>query len=434
MKLDAKLLRYMSKDDFRVLTAVELGSKNHDIVPIELICSIAGLRYGGVRKMINTLLRNKLVRHDGKKYDGYRLTYAGYDYLALRTLLLRGTISAVGRQIGIGKEADVYSVQNSKGEVLALKLHRLGRTSFRKVKEKRDYHQHRKNASWLYLSRLAATKEYAFMKALHETGFPTPTPIDHNRHAVLMTMADGYPMCQINDLGALEPAPIYNRLMQIILRLARYGLIHCDFNEFNLLLSNAGLITMIDFPQMISTSHRQAQFYFERDVNSIRKYFGSKFSFVSSYPKWSDVIRSMEKTKTKAAASNDIQNETNKNNQNNEEEDLNDIDSGNLDKLVEASGFSKRDQLDMDRLTLQQELDLARENKILENGVQEGFGAGNGYEQSDEENQEILYSEQNSFQVEDSGAKTRKLYDAKVAARAEECMFSLHYFRSTFCT
>eukprot|EP00501_MAST-03F_sp_TOSAG23-6_P000445 GSMAST32.ASY1.ANO1.458.1 assembled CDS len=395
MKLDAKLLRYMSKDDFRVLTAVELGSKNHDIVPIELICSIAGLRYGGVRKMINTLLRNKLVRHDGKKYDGYRLTYAGYDYLALRTLLLRGTISAVGRQIGIGKEADV--------------------TSFRKVKEKRDYHQHRKNASWLYLSRLAATKEYAFMKALHETGFPTPTPIDHNRHAVLMTMADGYPMCQINDLGALEPAPIYNRLMQIILRLARYGLIHCDFNEFNLLLSNAGLITMIDFPQMISTSHRQAQFYFERDVNSIRKYFGSKFSFVSSYPKWSD-------------------NETNKNNQNNEEEDLNDIDSGNLDKLVEASGFSKRDQLDMDRLTLQQELDLARENKILENGVQEGFGAGNGYEQSDEENQEILYSEQNSFQVEDSGAKTRKLYDAKVAARAEECTFSLYYFRSTFCT
>ena len=42
----------------------------------------------------------------------------------------------------------------------------LGRTSFRKVKEKRDYHRHRHSTSWLYLSRLAATKEFAFMKVL----------------------------------------------------------------------------------------------------------------------------------------------------------------------------------------------------------------------------------------------------------------------------
>ena len=47
----------------------------------------------------------------------------------------------------------------------ALKFfNRLGRTSFRKLKQKRDYLKHRKNVSWLYLSRLAAVKEYAYMK------------------------------------------------------------------------------------------------------------------------------------------------------------------------------------------------------------------------------------------------------------------------------
>ena len=45
-----------------------------------------------------------------------------------------------------------------------LKLHRLGRVSFRAIKSKRDYLQKRKSASWMYMSRLAATKEYAFMK------------------------------------------------------------------------------------------------------------------------------------------------------------------------------------------------------------------------------------------------------------------------------
>lgn len=47
---------------------------------------------------------------------------------------------------------------NDDGEVLALKLHRLGRTSFRAVKSKRDYLGKRSSFSWLYLSRLAALK------------------------------------------------------------------------------------------------------------------------------------------------------------------------------------------------------------------------------------------------------------------------------------
>ena len=37
MKLDVNVLRYLSKDDWRVLTAVEMGQKNHEIVPTPLV-------------------------------------------------------------------------------------------------------------------------------------------------------------------------------------------------------------------------------------------------------------------------------------------------------------------------------------------------------------------------------------------------------------
>jgi RIO kinase 2 len=57
------------------------------------------------------LHRNKLIYHECKKYDGYRLTYLGYDYLALRTYVARGLISGLGRRIGVGKEADIYEVR-----------------------------------------------------------------------------------------------------------------------------------------------------------------------------------------------------------------------------------------------------------------------------------------------------------------------------------
>ena len=67
-------------------------------------------RHGSATRSLKTLLRAKLVHHDGSKYDGYRLTNMGYDFLALRAFVARGSIAAVGSQIGVGKESDVFEV------------------------------------------------------------------------------------------------------------------------------------------------------------------------------------------------------------------------------------------------------------------------------------------------------------------------------------
>lgn len=66
-KLDARNLRYLSNDEFRVLVAVEMGMKNHELVPTPLIEKIAMLRHGGTKKMLQNLLKFKLLRHDAKK-------------------------------------------------------------------------------------------------------------------------------------------------------------------------------------------------------------------------------------------------------------------------------------------------------------------------------------------------------------------------------
>ncbi|RYY77876.1 hypothetical protein EON63_18120 [archaeon] len=47
MKLDVTCMRYLTKDDYRVLTAVEMGMRNHEMVPIPLIVQIAQLRHAG---------------------------------------------------------------------------------------------------------------------------------------------------------------------------------------------------------------------------------------------------------------------------------------------------------------------------------------------------------------------------------------------------
>lgn len=58
--------------------------------------------------------------------DGYRLTYGGLDWLALRAFTKRkpSTVASVGTRIGVGKEADVYIVADDNRENRILKLQR----------------------------------------------------------------------------------------------------------------------------------------------------------------------------------------------------------------------------------------------------------------------------------------------------------------------
>ncbi|XP_021715452.1 serine/threonine-protein kinase rio2-like [Chenopodium quinoa] len=331
MKLDVNALKYLSKDDFRVLTAVEMGMRNHEIVPSELIARIASLKHGGTYKVLKNLLKHKLLHHDASKYDGFRLTYLGYDFLAIKTLVNRGVFCAVGRQIGVGKESDIFEVSNEDGTIMAMKLHRLGRVSFRAVKSKRDYLQNRSCSNWLYLSRLAALKEFSFMKALEDHDFPVPKALDCNRHCVIMSLVQGYPLVQVKELQ--NPDIIFDTVISLIVRLAEHGLIHCDFNEFNIMIDDDEKVTMIDFPQMVSISHRNAQMYFDRDVECIFKFFRKRFKLTfelqSDEADGTDVNTDENESRPSFSSILPI--------------------SGSLDKELAASGFSKKDQENLEK-------------------------------------------------------------------------------------
>jgi RIO kinase 2 len=268
-----------------------------------LIEKLSRLRGGvsGVHRSISALAKTGLIaRVKEAKYDGYRLTYGGMDYLALHTYADRQVVYSVGNRIGVGKESDIMIVADNTGTQRVLKIHRLGRISFRTVKANRDYlrkSRQGQGGSWMYLSRLAAMKEYAFMQALRDEGFNVPEPLAQSRHTIVMSLVDAFAMRQIAEVG--DPAALYAELIDTILRLARHGLIHGDFNEFNILIKEERTpapegsqdeeqikVTpvLIDFPQMVSMEHANAEMYFDRDVACIKRFFERRFHFVSTTP------------------------------------------------------------------------------------------------------------------------------------------------------
>ncbi|GME57378.1 Serine threonine protein kinase [Neofusicoccum parvum] len=330
MKLDTKAIRYLTQDDWRVLTAVEMGSRNHEVVPTPLIASISGQR-GGVHRFISNLAKVGLIgKVKNAKYDGYRLTYGGLDYLAMNTHSKQNNIFSVGNQIGVGKESDIIVVASPSGVQRVLKIHRLGRISFRSVKANRDYLRNRSSGSWMYMSRLAAMKEFAFMKALRENDFIVPEPIAQNRHTIVMSLVDAFPLRTISSVP--NPQKLYAELLAMIVRLAKFGLIHGDFNEFNILVEEKAEPSsseepdappeiilkpvLIDFPQMVSIDHANAEYYFDRDVNCIKRFFERRFHFTSDEP--GPFFKDATKTVGEAAGAK------------------------RLDIEVEASGFSKK--------------------------------------------------------------------------------------------
>ena len=252
--------------------------RNHELVPLALLSGIAQIPQGQIFKILRSLSQNKLIAFQHKKHckvEGYRLTCLGYDYLALKALAMRGTIASVGNQIGKGKESDVYVVANEEGEQLCLKIHRLGRTSNRNMVTKRDYLAGYHHVSWLYLSRVAAYREYCFLQEISKNGIEVPKPIDHNRHCVVMGLIPAFPLNHVKEVA--DPVSLFDNLIHIIAQLAAAGYVHGDFNEFNLLVDDKGKVTLIDLPQMLPSTHPLARSYLKRDLNCVREFFRKRF-------------------------------------------------------------------------------------------------------------------------------------------------------------
>ncbi|AMD19182.1 HBR281Wp [Eremothecium sinecaudum] len=391
MKLDTSYMRYLTGDDFKVLQATEQGSRNHELVPTTLIHQLSGMRsISGTNRSISDLAKLKLVsKMRNAKYDGYCITYNGFDYLALKSLLNKGVLYSVGNMIGVGKESDIYRVSNRESEKLVMKIHRLGRTSFHTVKNNREYLRKNQSASWMHLSRLAAGKEYQFMSMLYTKGFKVPRPYDNSRHVIIMEYIDGFPMRRLRKHKNIPK--LYCDLMKFIVNLANHGLIHCDFNEFNIMMKeetegedDPGFI-VIDFPQCISIQHADAEYYFKRDVDCIRRFFKKKLKYDPvSDSNFLDTDGFGDGYKyAYPVFSRDVER------------------CDNLDELLMASGFSKKHPGDrdlednMDRMR-NAEYDSASEDEVGEDSEyseeysEEEFESESDEDSIDEENERII--------------------------------------------
>jgi RIO kinase 2 len=258
--------------DFHLLSGLEHGMRFSEWVATEKLPEFSRLDDEEVDYRIDRCMDRELVERKTIQYTGYRLTFEGYDALALHTFAERDTVDGVGGPLGVGKESDVYEARSF--EPLALKYHREGYTNFREVQKEREYTAEKAHRSWLYTARKAAEREYEALEALYPD-VSVPKPVDQNRHAIVMAVVDGVELSR----AELTPEQVVGVLELVLTEMAaahRAGYVHADMSEYNVFVASEG-VTVFDWPQAVTTEHANARELLDRDVENVLGYFERKY-------------------------------------------------------------------------------------------------------------------------------------------------------------
>ncbi len=267
--------------DLRVLRVIEIGHRKFEYVPLEIIVDWSKRSEELIGKSIKKLnALGMVIRYRGGYYTGYRLTFMGYDALALHTLAKRGGIieKVSPTPIGVGKESDVYAGDAVGDGKVVLKFHRLGRTSFRQIRRFRAWIGNRRHITWLYESRLSAHAEYKALVLAYNAGINVPRPVTVNRHTVVMSYINGVQLSEVGDVD--DPEDLYwGGIIEDVKRMfADIGIVHGDLSEFNIMIDlDSGEPYIIDWPQWVPRNAPGALDMLRRDITNVTRYFMKRF-------------------------------------------------------------------------------------------------------------------------------------------------------------
>jgi len=274
--LPIQAYKQLTSLDFKLLRSIEVGMRSFKYVPIDVISRKARVRVELASKILSKLCSLGLLMRRLVSYEGYTLTYWGYDCLALKALVDSDFIVGIGKPLGIGKEADVYEGFTPVNERVAVKFHRLGRISFRKTRRFRSYLEGKDNLPWMFQAKIAAKNEYKVLEHLYSIGVKVPKPYTYNRHVVVMSFIYGDPLYVCDYLP--NPISFYESILTEVRKTYRIGgFVHGDLSEYNVIVSEDFLPLIIDWPQAVSIYHPSAERLLKRDIFNIVMFFNRRF-------------------------------------------------------------------------------------------------------------------------------------------------------------
>lgn len=263
------LVSSLNKSDFKILKVFASSLKTRQILNLSTLSQYSNLNQRLVEHHLERLVKSGLV---GKSNIGFTLLVTGLDIYVLKILSNRNTITSIGPQIGIGKEAEIYLAHDSQEKDKILKMFRLGRSSFKQIKRKRDISTSTSN--WLLLNIQTAKREYDILNYLRQSSTSFPTPLYRSFHCIVMEPFYGSKLADAESLE--DPQSVLEKIISNVKIAYQNGYINGDLNEYNIMVNNDNIF-ILDWPQAIKVDTINANVVLLRDVKNILKFFSKKY-------------------------------------------------------------------------------------------------------------------------------------------------------------
>ncbi len=272
-EIAANFLKSLEDRDFKILYALENMLDSHQQAKVDVLVKNTGLHGEEVKYRLSRLQKMEMIT---KGESGYKLISTGLDAIALKAFVKKGLISALGGNVGVGKEADVFETTDDRGKEYVIKFYRIGRTSFREVKKKRQFIADRESASWLKACINAAAKETWALRKVLSVGGMVPEAIARERHAILMQRINGTLLTKLKNIDKPLEA-LKSILYTIKLAYVNAGIVNGDLSEYNILYDGIAFY-LIDWPQALEASSPGSERLLTRDIKNILVFFNRKYN------------------------------------------------------------------------------------------------------------------------------------------------------------
>lgn len=263
----AELYGKMGKHSWKILESIFRNLWDYEYVPLQIIAARARLGEEKTRNILRYLSDLRIVQNKTTEYEGSTFTFLGLSLYSLHRLVRKGLISAIGKVMGEGKESAVFNCFSEKYGECVVKFHKVGHTSFKKVKEKRDYGD-------LHFSVLAirsARNEFRALKKLE--GLAVPRAYAWEGNAVMMELIDARELFKVR---LTNPDDVLEMILEEVRKFYTRGIIHGDLSQYNVLVNPEG-IWIIDFPQSVEVGEAGWKEVLERDIRNILSYFNRSY-------------------------------------------------------------------------------------------------------------------------------------------------------------
>lgn len=274
----ALVYKSLTSEDFKVMLALEKLHSRREYIPLQMIERATGIHEEKLLLILLKLHELSIVKGEtimGEKV--YRLATLGYDMLAIRALVQRNVVEAIGDKVGEGKESEIYLALAPGGVQVAMKFLRIGRTSFRHTARVRPWTLD-KSLSWYEQSKVAAEREYKALKELSAHEALVPKPLGYNRHVVVTEYIEGVELYKKPELEDPE-STLFKILDTVAVAYHKSSIVHGDLSEYNILVRlSDGVPFIIDWPQYVYRDDPQARGLLERDVHYIVRFFQKNYS------------------------------------------------------------------------------------------------------------------------------------------------------------